>query len=80
MIPFVAILAFAILYLVVFFLNDKIHAKKLLKEHQLEWNKIKQELVNDGKTEVEISEKYVEHIIYLRETRDTKYGACLPHQ
>jgi uncharacterized protein YoxC len=79
-IPFVAILAFAILYLVVFFVNDKIHVKKLLKEHQLEWDKIKQELVDDGKTEAEISEKYAEYIVYLWETRDTKYGACLPHQ
>lgn len=80
MIPFVAILAFAILYLVVFFLNDKIHVKKLLKEHQLEWNKIKQELVNDGKTEVEILDRYDEYIEYLWYTRHRKYGACFPHK
>lgn len=71
MIPFVAIFAFALLYFVIFLINDKIHVKRLLEEHQLEWNKIKQELVDDGKTETEISEKYTEYIVYLWETRDT---------
>lgn len=80
MIPFVAIFAFALLYFVIFLINDKIHVKRLLEEHQLEWNQIKQELVDDGKTETEISEKYTEYIVYLWETRDTKYGACFPHQ
>jgi hypothetical protein len=60
--------------------NDKMHVKKLLKEHQLEWDKIKQELVNDGKTEAEISDKYAEYIEYLWYTRHQKYGACFPHQ
>lgn len=80
MIPFVAIFAFALLYFVIFLINDKIHVKKLLKEHQLEWNKIKQELVVDGKTEVEILDKYAEYIEYLWYTRHPKYGACFPQQ
>jgi hypothetical protein len=54
--------------------------KKLLKEHQLEWNKIKQELVDDGKTEAKILDKYTEYIEHLWYTRHPKYGACFPHQ
>lgn len=80
MIPFVVVFALALLCFVIFLINDKIHVKKLLKEHQIEWNKIKQELVGDGKTEAEISDKYNEYIVYLWETRDTKYGACFPRQ
>lgn len=80
MIPYIAILAFAILYFVIFLVNDKIHVKKLLKEHQLEWDKIKQDLVNKGKSDIEILEKYTEYIEYLWYTRHPKYGACFPHQ
>ena len=80
MIGFILILVFAILYYIVFRINDKIHTNKLLKEHQFEWDKIKQELVSNGKTKEEISDKYLEYIEHLWYARHPKYGACFPHE
>ena len=79
MIGFTVILVFAILYYIVFRINHKIHTNKLLKEHQLEWDEMKQKLKDKGATEQDILEKHLEYIEHLRDTRHQKYGACFPH-
>jgi hypothetical protein len=79
MIGFIVILVFAILYYIVFRINYKIHTNKLLKEHQLEWDEMKQKLKDKGATEQDILDKYCEYNQHLLQTRHRKYGACFPH-
>jgi hypothetical protein len=55
------------------------NTRKLLKEHQLEWDEMKQKLKDNGATDQEILKQHYEYTQHLLQTRHPLYGACLPH-
>lgn len=54
--------------------------RKLLDAHQREWNDIKKEAIESGKSEEDIDDLYIKYLGYLTATRHWFFGACFPRE
>lgn len=62
-------------YFCLFLSFRKILTNKLLREHQLEWNKIKSNMKKAGKTDTEIFSAYA---VYIKQLQNGLCGKYIP--
>lgn len=71
---------FVIVFIIIWKCNFDKQRALLCEKHQKEWDKIKNELLQKGATEIEVFDKYNEYIEHLMKTRHETYGACFPRK
>ena len=75
-----AMVIFVIVFVIVWNWNYDKQTALLCEKHQKEWDKIKNELIKNGATQIEVFDKYNEYIEHLMNTRHETYGACFPRE